>query len=260
MYEKIVGNFLSCYGTSLKPISIYRIQLIVIKHKRALLLDMNSTFMFGEDRFDSEQDFSVFYHEMGGKLPGIEINRLIRRVYSFLDERYPQASYRHCFPTVEGCIRELSRQNLSAEEISRLVSTFAHHERGYIPKEYASALHQLSEYFTLSLVIDIWAPKNTWQQTFEESGIAHLFKASSFSSDHGMVKPSAKPFDLVIEVLGVTKKEALVIGDSVRRDLGGAQLAGIDCILVGGAKNQAALACFNNLLDFTEYCTSVEFD
>ena len=29
--------------------------------KKALLLDMNSTFMFGEDRFADSDDFSLFY-------------------------------------------------------------------------------------------------------------------------------------------------------------------------------------------------------
>ncbi|GJL64930.1 MAG: hypothetical protein NPIRA04_35840 [Nitrospirales bacterium] len=48
-----------------------------------------------------------------------------------------------------------------------------------------------------------------------------------------MVKPSPKPFELTLNLLGVTKSEAIVIGDSVERDLNGAKNSGIDCILIG---------------------------
>lgn len=87
----------------------------------------------------------------------------------------------------------------------------------------------------LAAVIDIWSPKNAWLIEFERAGISGLFSAASFSSDHGMVKPSPKPFKWVLSQLGVSESEAIVVGDSPRRDLGGAKSAGIDCILVGGA-------------------------
>lgn len=37
--------------------------------KEVLLLDMNSTFMFGEDRFDEHEDFSIYYNNLGRMLP-----------------------------------------------------------------------------------------------------------------------------------------------------------------------------------------------
>ena len=57
--------------------------------KKALLLDMNSTFMFGEDRFGDSEDFSVHYFKIGGTLPQDEINRIVRAAYEYLDVRYP---------------------------------------------------------------------------------------------------------------------------------------------------------------------------
>jgi len=47
----------------------------------------------------------------------------------------------------------------------------------------------------------------------------------------------------------LSKEECLVIGDSVRRDLGGAKAAGLDCVLVGGAKDNQAIGSFPTLLD-----------
>jgi len=223
----------------------------VFSEKKALLLDMNSTFMFGEDNFGISEDFSKHYHEIGGTLSQEEINRIIRSVYEYLDVRYPDEKYRHNFPSVENAIKHITSHahELVGDEISRIIDTFAFHEMGYIPNEYIQALHKLHQTFQLAVVIDIWAPKSAWLSLFKVSGIDKLFSASSFSSDHGMVKPSPKPFDLVIEQLGIKKQQGLVIGDSIRRDLGGAKAAGIDCVLVGGAKHPHAIGCYENLLD-----------
>ena len=222
----------------------------MIGEKQALLLDMNSTFMFGEDRFGEDEDFAIFYRTIGGELGDSEINQLIRNVYQDLSDKYPRVEYRHCFPTLESCIRCHGDPHLTTKEVENIVQTFAFHECGEIPDEYASVLFALDKRFILSVVIDIWAPKELWLQKFKRLDIHRLFKASSYSSDHGMVKPSPKPFELVVQQLGLSKSACVVIGDSVRRDLGGATAAGIDCILVDGAQDAGALASFPNLLAF----------
>lgn len=222
--------------------------------KKALLLDMNSTFMFGEDRFGESEDFSAHYFKIGGTLPRNEINRIIRAVYQYLDARYPDENYRHNFPSLDSAIRAIGDENLAGDEIERIVKTFAFHELGYIPSDYVAALYKLRQHFTLAAVIDIWSPKTAWLYTFERAGISGLFSAMSFSSDHGMVKPSPRPFELVLRRLGITNREAIVVGDSPRRDLGGAKNAGSECILVGGAEHPDALKSFGNLL---ELCNAI---
>ncbi|GJL53991.1 MAG: hypothetical protein NPIRA02_11230 [Nitrospirales bacterium] len=219
--------------------------------KKALLLDMNGTFMFGEDRFDDCQDFSAHYGRLGGTLPKEEIHQIIRAVYGYLSLRYPDEQYRHDFPSVRFAISDVVDKVLAHDEIERIIETFTHHELGFIPREYVTVLHTLRKYFQLAAVIDIWSPKEAWVRIFDETGILPLFSALSFSSDHGMVKPSAKPFKFVLTQLGIPKAEALVVGDSVRRDLGGAKNAGIDCILVGGAEHPDACRTFSNLIEFT---------
>lgn len=212
--------------------------------------------MFGEDNFGALEDYSKYYHKIGGMLSKADINSVISSVYSYLDNLYPDERYRHHFPSIETAISNIIALNLSKDEISKVVDTFAHHEIGYIPPEYIEVLFKLSEKYKLAVVIDIWAPKPTWLRLFQEVGISSLFSASSFSSDHGMVKPSSKPFELVIEQLGIKKKQGLMIGDSVRRDLGGAQAAGIDCVLVGGAKHPNAMGCYENLIEFSSVLSS----
>ena len=215
-------------------------------NKKALLLDMNSTFMFGEDRFGVEEDFSVHYSRIGGTLPRLDINRIIRAAYEYLDCRYPDEKYRHDFPSLLTAIQSVIEIDLPQDELGKIIDTFAFHELGTIPQTYAAALHTLRQKFVLAAVIDIWSPKVAWLDTFQRTGIAPLFSALSFSSDHGMVKPSPKPFELVLNTLEISKADAVVIGDSPRRDLGGATNAGIDCILVGGAKHPEAIACVAN--------------
>ena len=216
--------------------------------KKALLLDMNSTFMFGEDRFGDSEDFSVHYFKIGGALSQNEINRFVRSAYRYLDTLYPDENFRHSFPSLQSAVHKVAGETLGSDEVEKIIETFAFHELGYIPNEYAVALHNLRQLFALAAVIDIWSPKNAWLKEFERAGISGLFSATSFSSDHGMVKPSPKPFELVLSQLGISRTEAVVIGDSPRRDLGGANSAGIDCILVGGAKHPDALKSIDNLL------------
>ena len=212
---------------------------------------MNSTFMFGEDNFGDSDDYSQYYRRIGGNLSQREVNGIIRSAYDYLDKRYPDEEYRHNFPTVEEAINSTTTRNIPDSEMSKIIRTFAHHEIGNIPSEYIDALHKLRKRYTLAVVIDIWSPKETWLSLFEYTGIAEIFSASSFSSDHGMVKPSPKPFELVVNNLRVKKEKCLVVGDSVRRDLGGAMAAGMDCVLVGGAKHGAALECYDSLLNLS---------
>ena len=224
----------------------------MFKDKEALLLDMNSTFMFGEDRFGDDQDYSAYYRSIGGNLPDKVVNELICNAHRYLEAKYTSEEYRHCFPSLETAMSPCIDASIPEIEKERIIQTFAYHEHGHIPREYVQALNALKERFTLALVIDIWAPKTMWVHTFKDLGIWELFSAYSFSSDHGMVKPSPRPFEMVVEELALPKEKCLVIGDSVRRDLGGALLASIDCVLVGGGKSDSAVGEFSTLIDFQE--------
>ena len=220
--------------------------------KKALLLDMNSTFMFGEDRFGENEDFYSYYAKIGGYISKKELHNIILAAYNFLDVRYPDENYRHNFPSLADALLTSCDLELTEDEIEKIIETFSYHELGYIPDEFISALHTLGEHYTLAAVIDIWSPKKLWLKAFEKAGISKLFSALSFSSDHGMVKPSPKPFEHVVKQLNFQKEECLVIGDSERRDLGGAMAAGIDCVLVGGASSPKAVGCYPTLLEFSK--------
>lgn len=222
----------------------------MLRDKKALLLDMNDTFMFGADRFGEQEDFSRYYRRIGGRLPTGDLHRIIRSSHAYLDARYPDERYRHAFPSVAQAIDQVLDRDLPEAEKQHIVNTFAFHELGHIPPAFVEALQRLKTRFLLAAVIDIWSPKNAWLETFDETGVGELFAATSFSSDHGMVKPSPRPFEHVVDRLNLPKRACLVIGDSARRDLGGALAAGIDCVLVGGSKDPRAVGHYSTLLDF----------
>ncbi|WP_298611480.1 HAD family hydrolase [uncultured Thiothrix sp.] len=211
---------------------------------------MNSTFMFGEDRFGSKQDYSIAYQELGGRLPKQIANQWLNASFAYLAKQYP--NYHKPFPSVPDALRAVAN-NLPEREIELLTQTFAAHERGYLPTDYAAALQQLSQSFRLGAVIDIWSPKDSWLSYLKQQQVLNLFEVLSFSSDHGYVKPSPYGFQLVLKTMQLAPQEVVFIGDSVRRDLAGANATGIDCILVGGATSPQAIASFANLLSFCEF-------
>lgn len=225
---------------------------MVLTGKKALLLDMNSTFMFGEDRFSESEEFSTYYYEIGGTLPEAELNEIITSAYKYLECKYPEEKYRHNFPTVEEAIVCVSNNKLPANEVEIIVDTFSFHELGYIPDEYIEVLFKLNKKYILAVVADIWSPKQVWIEAFKKVGIYEFFSAFSFSSDYGVVKPSPKQFEYVVNKLGLQNSECIVIGDSPKRDLVGARAAGIDCILVGGAKDAKAVGEFSSLIELSD--------
>ena len=215
-----------------------------------ILLDMNDTFMFGADRFGSNEDYSIVYHQLGGMIETVRVNQLIESAYAYLDIRYPDPQYRESFPSLrEAFVSVEGQDSLSEMDLELLIETFARHELGFVPPEYAAAINQLSQRFRLGLVIDIWAPKPLWIETLNQCGVLSLCESASFSSECGIVKPSPLPFLNVLEEMNVNREDAVVIGDSVRRDLGGATAAGIACVLVGGAKHPSALGSVANLIE-----------
>ncbi|MGB8699253.1 MAG: HAD family hydrolase [Thermosynechococcaceae cyanobacterium] len=218
-----------------------------------VLLDMNDTFMFGADKFGADEDYALVYHQLGGIMEQSRVNKLIQAAYSYLDIRYPDLQYRETFPSLrEAFLSVEDNDSLSEKDLDLLIETFARHELGFVPPEYADSIERLSQKFRLGLVIDIWAPKALWIEALNQCGVLPMCEATSFSSDCGMVKPSPRPFLKVLEEMQVNPQDAVVIGDSVRRDLGGATAAGISCILVGGARHPSALESVTSLIDVVD--------
>lgn len=91
-----------------------------------VLLDMNDTFMFGADRFGSNEDYSVIYRQLGGTMGQSRVNQFIQAAYNYLDVRYPDPQYRETFPSLREAFLSLEDGGfLSEEDLDLLVKTFA---------------------------------------------------------------------------------------------------------------------------------------
>jgi FMN phosphatase YigB (HAD superfamily) len=223
-----------------------------MKDKKLLILDMNKTFMFDVDRFGHDEDYSNYYFSIGGKLAKDDVNKIINKTFKYLEKRYFDENYFEKFPSLtEAIMNSLDEKDISDDELQKLIDTFSYHERGFISKDYINILEKLSENFTLALISDIWAPSHFWKELFESLDITKFFENLFFSSDKGIVKPSPIPFYDTLEKLNFDPEESIMIGDSIGRDLDGAKRAGIDCIIVGKDFCNEAIACYKDLIEFT---------
>ena len=90
----------------------------------------------------------------------------------------------------------------------------------------------------------------------EAVGIERHFDAVIVSGEVGIGKPSTKVFEIALRRLGAPASESAMIGDSLRRDIAGANAAGIRSIWInrGGRprdqdiRDEAEIATLNELL------------
>lgn len=215
---------------------------------------MNGTFMFGHDCLGVDEDFFPTYRELSGSglLGRDTVNRCIRETIDRLYLKYTDSRFTDNFPSVASELGRITELQGQQAEIKRMAATIARHELGHVPDEYQRVIRELGKHYRLAAVVDIWSPSLLWREVFAASRLADVFSALWFSSDHGVVKPSRIPFHWALDQLKLLPDDVLMIGDSIRRDLGGARKAGIDCVLVGGNAHEDAIAEFSNLLEFAD--------
>lgn len=89
------------YDEWLEPVPLARFQV--------LLLDMHSTFMFGEDRFGAEEDFATTYVRCGGHVRSpTDVERHVRAAHSFLTERYGDPTFKDDFPSLAEALQTVA--------------------------------------------------------------------------------------------------------------------------------------------------------
>ena len=223
----------------------------VLDEYPVVLLDMNRTFMFGEDRFGPGEDYAATYRTLGGALPSARVNALVTACHARLGALYPDPAYHDRFPTVADAVRSLpGAEDLGDDDLVRLDRTFALHELGRVPAAHAAALRRLASSHRLALVADVWAQPEPWVRELARAGVLDAFEARVFSSEIGSVKPSPRPFRAAMASLGVGPGDCVMVGDSARRDVGGAAAAGIASVWVGrGEAPAGALAAVGDLVD-----------
>ena len=200
---------------------------LCLEEFRVLLLDMNSTFMFGEDRFGPHEDFFATYRELGGRaLAPEDVERAIRSTFHHLEARYRDPRYEDDFLSLDEALVAVAHR-LPAVERRLLGETFAHHELGVVSDSHAEALHALAATHELRLLSNIWAPKDAWIAELDRAGVLALFSRTIFSSDTRSVKPSLRLTLAALDRIECARHEVLMVGDSLERDVAAGRRAGI---------------------------------
>jgi putative hydrolase of the HAD superfamily len=89
---------------------------------------------------------------------------------------------------------------------------------------------RLSPEYSLALLTN-GAP-DLQREKIEATGLGSFFKAIAVSGEYGVGKPKPEIFHHLLGVLGVSQEEALMVGNSMERDIAGARNAGIRSIWI----------------------------
>lgn len=203
-----------------------------------VLLDLNSTFMFGEDRFGADHDYFATYCADGGtSLSSTEVRSVIDACYAHLLRLYRDPAFVDDFPTVREVFETIATDHgLPADERGRLERVFGAHELGRVPDEYATALQHLARSHKLGLVSNIWSPRSIWVDELARAGVADLFDVMVFSSDGRSMKPSLRLFERALAAFDVPRAEVVMVGDNYVADVVPAQAAGLAAVWINPAR------------------------
>ena len=192
-----------------------------------ILLDQGETFMFANDRFGPDENFSDTYRRIGGTLlADSEVNAVISYVLESLITSYDSGLQDDRFPTV-GDILMSSDRCLPGQEVALLDDVVAEHEIGTISQTHRDTIHRLHETHRLGIISNIFAQRGRFEHNLQTAGIFDCFEHIVWSSAHGMIKPSAKLFQIAIDHWGLEPARMLYVGNDARRDVGGSKGVGM---------------------------------
>jgi len=92
------------------------------------------------------------------------------------------------------------------------------------------------------------------REKIASSGLESFFQAIAVSGEHGVGKPKPEIFDCLLTELGVSGNEAVMVGNSLERDIAGARNAGIRSIWirVPGSEEQAEVTPDHTITNLAE--------
>ncbi|WP_062271050.1 HAD family hydrolase [Endozoicomonas arenosclerae] len=98
--------------------------------------------------------------------------------------------------------------------------------------------------YKLGLLSNATGPADIFQKDLEQRGLARYFNSIVWSCEIGYRKPYHKAFEAVLDRLGVSPADTLMIGDSEIADIQGATHLGMDSALVSSTQNPQTQARF----------------
>ncbi len=206
----------------------------ILTRFRAVLLDMNGTFLFGGDRFGPGQDYAATYRNLGGsRLSREAVHEAVQTCYDTMEVIYNDPARCDSFPQVLDTLRTMpAALGLSPAELMLLERVIAQHEVGRVPDAYADWVRRLARSRVVGVVANVLSRKDLWLQEFARAGVLEHLAVTVFSSDGSSIKPSRKLFDQAVSALAVARSEVVFVGDNLRCDIGGATGAGLAAVWI----------------------------
>jgi putative hydrolase of the HAD superfamily len=126
-----------------------------------------------------------------------------------------------------------------AEELAErfIVERRARHE---VFAEVPGALSCLAESYSMALVTNGAACLQ--REKLAASGLSEHFEAVVVSADLGVAKPDPSVFEHALSELGASSEYAVMVGDSIPKDVDGALAAGLSAVWVNRSGSSAAAA------------------
>jgi len=205
-----------------------------IDHFEFIFLDVCNTFMFEVDCFSREERYDKTYFEIGGNhFSKNEINELLWNWYETMNADYQNPDRYENFGNSRFYLKKvLNGQALPESEIKLIEKVIGIHERGVIPTDYQEIIKQLAKGHRLGIISDIWADSPYFFEILDNYNLTDFFERIIFSADIGAIKPSKKIFDTALKNLEIPNSKILYIGDSLLRDIGGSNKAGIASVWI----------------------------
>lgn len=203
-----------------------------------LLLDMNSTFMFGEDRFGNHEDYHGTYRSLGGSvIESEDLHAAISALCEIMTRTERDPVRWKCFPQVGEVLADLEQtRGWGGEDLTLVEAVIAQHELGYVPGDYAAAVLSLSETHRVRLVSNLWSRPGPWVAELDRAGALPAFERLVFSSAGSVIKPAWEIFERALNGWSGPRQRVAMIGDSLYRDVGGAKRAGLVAVWIGDVR------------------------
>ena len=205
---------------------------------KAILCDLDDTII----SFDSvsEQYWWETCYRFAPRIDGLEADRLFTtiqesRVWYWSDPvRSSQGRVSLIKVRREVVAEAFTRLGINDPALANEIADWYSVERDkaayLLPRAVDTLNHFRNHGYRLALVTN--GSSDYQRNKIERFGLTHLFDCILIEGEFGAGKPDERVFSHVLERLGVTAGEALMIGDNLEHDIAGAQKLGIFSIWV----------------------------
>ncbi len=147
----------------------------------------------------------------------------------------------------QGVFDEILKEYPEAPKIAEQCVALFEHERRARQRLFtgtSALLRELAKNYHLGLLTN-GAP-DLQREKLSHSGLEPLFSAIIISGDHGIGKPQPLIFQKMLDQLRVSASEAIMIGNSLERDIAGAHASGIASVWMDlGVEEEKKLGLFD---------------